>query len=173
MIKKIQKLGPSKRELFYTKKGEGASCSCLRRPPKGTDKMSAISSNSRILVVDDSILMRQMIRNVLTGLGYANIQEASNGLEALDRLREANEQNDRFEMILLDWAMPEMNGLEFLKTCRAYPETSQTPIIMVTSVSEKTNMIEAMENGVTAYITKPFKPEDMAEMLKKLSVWTE
>ncbi len=135
--------------------------------------MTAISKESRILLIDDSIMMRQMVRNILAGLGYKNAKEAPNGIIGLERIREAKEQNDPFRLIFLDWNMPEMDGLTFLKICRADPDMQDVPIVMLTAVSEQNNVIEALKSGVSGYITKPFSHENVAETMKQVSLWAE
>ena len=104
-----------------------------------------------ILVVDDSIIMRNIVKNIFTELKI-NCQylEAPNGKKAF-QLLETNNVN----LVFLDWNMPEMDGLEFLKKVRAMPAYSELPIIMVTSEAAKYNVVEALQTGATDYIVKP------------------
>jgi len=83
---------------------------------------------------------------------------AANGVEAFDRLKE----HDDVQLILLDWNMPEMNGIEFLRAVKDRPGLSKIPVIMLTTESERRKMIEAIEAGAKHYLTKPFQPETLA-----------
>jgi two-component system chemotaxis response regulator CheY len=83
---------------------------------------------------------------------------AANGVEAFERLKE----HDDVKLILLDWNMPEMNGIEFLRAVKLQPIVSKIPVIMLTTESERRKMIEAIEAGAKHYLTKPFQPETLA-----------
>ena len=133
--------------------------------------MTAISTESPTLVIDDSQLMRLSIRNFLSEQGYTNIEEASNGLIALEKIKEARERSAPIRLIFLDWAMPGMDGLTFLKKCRADRKMDDTAIIMVTSVSEQGQTINAFEEGATAYITKPFGQENITKTMERVLSW--
>jgi len=106
----------------------------------------------KILIADDSQTMRRIQRHILKKLGYVGIEEVSNGLEAKKAVAE-----DMPGLILLDWNMPEMDGLEFLKELRQ--EEQDVPVIMVTTEAEKTRVLEAIKAGVNNYVIKPFTPE--------------
>jgi two-component system chemotaxis response regulator CheY len=118
----------------------------------------------KIMLVDDSRTMRNIQKNVLAQLGHKEIVEAADGEEAL---KVAEAENP--ELILLDWNMPKMDGLTFLKTFRVKDKT--TPIIMVTTEAEKSRVIEAIKAGVNNYVIKPFTPDILqtriAETLEK------
>lgn len=133
--------------------------------------MATLCTESRILLVDDSMIMRKTIGNILAKLGYTNITEASHGLIALEAVQDAQKIGAPFRVIFLDVSMPEMDGTAFLKTCRSDPSLADTAIIMVTAVSEKSCMIEALQNGATAYVTKPFSPEQIAETMQLVTTW--
>jgi len=135
--------------------------------------VSAILKESRILIVDDSVIMRSMIRNILSDLGHTNLEEAENGRIAYEKILEAKQKNTPFHIIFLDWSMPEMNGLLLLEKCRADPDMSSVAIVIVTAVTEQINMVEAIAKGATAYVTKPFAPEKVSGTLKFISSWAE
>ena len=104
-----------------------------------------------ILIVDDSRIMRNVIKNTLTTLGIpCQFMEAGNGAKACEILA-----TNKIDLVFLDWNMPEMNGMEFLAKARAMPAYKDTPIIMVTSEAAKYNVVEALANGATEYILKP------------------
>jgi len=119
-----------------------------------------------ILVVDDSHVMRNIVKNTFTLLKIPfNCLEADNGASAY-RLLEAN----KVDLVFLDWNMPDMDGLEFLKKVRAEPEYSKTPIIMVTSEAAKYMVIEALECGATDYIIKPFREKLFIEKVNGIFI---
>ena len=111
----------------------------------------------KVLVVDDSAIMRKVIEQILEMLGHEAVP-AANGVEAFERLKE----HDDVKLILLDWNMPEMNGIEFLRAVKDRPGLSKIPVIMLTTESERRKMIEAIEAGAKHYLTKPFQPETLA-----------
>ena len=115
----------------------------------------------KILVVDDSSTMRRIIKNTLGRLGYKDILEAEHGLEAWEILN----ANEDIEMLITDWNMPEMNGLELVKKVRADERFEDLPIIMVTTEGGKAEVITALKAGVNNYIVKPFTPQVLKEKL--------
>jgi two-component system, chemotaxis family, chemotaxis protein CheY len=114
----------------------------------------------RFLVVDDSSTMRRIIRNSLKAAGFDDAVEAENGEGALARL-----QSDSVDFVITDWNMPVMNGIEFVTAMRGNPVFKTTPILMVTTMAEKENILQAMQAGVTNYVVKPF---DAATLKKKI-----
>lgn len=117
----------------------------------------------RILAVDDSPTMRRIVKNTLKQAGYTDVEEAGNGVEALSMLK-----SGPFDLILTDWNMPNMNGLEFVTQVRSQPETKSIPILMVTTRSVKEDILAAMKAGVNGYIVKPFTPATIKEKITAL-----
>jgi two-component system chemotaxis response regulator CheY len=115
----------------------------------------------RVLLVDDSVTMRRIQRNQLNNCGITDIYDAENGELALTEL--ANRMP--VDMILLDWNMPVMDGITFLKKVRTMPQYAQVRIIMCTSESEKSRVVEALKNGADNYIIKPFTPDALKAKL--------
>ena len=115
----------------------------------------------QILSVDDSAIVRKIIRGAAEVLGY-ELLEASDGLEGLSIL-EANYKN--IDLILLDWNMPGMNGMELLKKAKSNPDLARIPVMMVTTESERENIVKAIKEGASHYMTKPFTVE---ELIKKI-----
>ncbi len=111
----------------------------------------------KVMLVDDSRTMRNIQKSILTSLGHQTI-EACDGQDALSKVKA-----DKPDLILLDWNMPNMDGLTFLKTYRA--TDTATPIIMVTTEAEKHRVIEAIKAGVNNYIVKPFTPDVLQERI--------
>ncbi|MDK2861909.1 MAG: two-component system, chemotaxis family, chemotaxis protein CheY [Thermodesulfobacterium sp.] len=123
----------------------------------------ALNTDLKILVVDDFATMRKIIKNILTQLGFKNIFEADDGSSALELLKK-----EKIDLIISDWNMPKMNGLELLKAVRNDPNLKDTIFVMVTAEAQKDNVIEAIKHGVNQYIVKPFTPETLKEKLEKV-----
>jgi len=118
------------------------------------------------MVVDDSRIMRNIVKNTFSEMKIpCQFLEAGNGMEALQLL-----QNQPVHLILLDWNMPQLSGLDFLKQVRAMDQHKDLPIIMVTSESAKYNVIEALKAGATDYIVKPVNEKIFMEKLSKVTI---
>lgn len=111
-----------------------------------------------VLVVDDYNTMRRILRNLLSQIGFSNVEEAEDGSTGLRKLRERG-----FGLVISDWNMAPMSGLEFLKEVRSDGQLKDTPFIMITAESKTENVVAAKEAGVSNYIVKPFN----ADTLKK------
>ncbi len=116
----------------------------------------AVDKNMNILIVDDYKTMLRIIRNLLRQLGFVNIEEATDGSMALQMLRGGN-----FGLVISDWNMEPMTGLQLLREVRADAKLKSTPFIMVTAESKTENVIAAKEAGVSNYIVKPFNAETL------------
>ena len=116
----------------------------------------------KVLVVDDFATMRKIIKNVLKQINIENVLEAENGKHALTVLK-----NDGVDLIISDWIMPEMTGIEFLKACKSDETIKKIPFIMVTAEAQKDNIMEAIKSGVDNYIVKPFTPDKLREAIDK------
>lgn len=114
----------------------------------------------KIMLVDDSKTMRNIQKSVLIQLGYSDIQEASDGEDAMNQL-EASAP----DLLLVDWNMPNMDGLNFVKAFRRGDTT--TPIIMVTTEGEKAHVAEAIKAGVDNYVVKPFTPDLLSQRIQE------
>lgn len=116
----------------------------------------------RILVVDDSATMRRMVKASLQVLKEIYFDEASNGLEAIEQLAIAQLKHSRFDLIVLDLNMPDIHGLEVLKFVRSYEFYQTIPVIILTTRSDDDSRQAAKAAGATCYMTKPFKPQELA-----------
>jgi len=121
------------------------------------------NTNMKILVVDDQATMRKIIKNILGQLGFKNIIEADDGTTAWEIL-----QKEPVDLIISDWNMPKMSGLELLKKVRGDDKLKDTPFLMVTAEAQKEYIIEAAKYRVSQYIVKPFTPETLKEKLEKI-----
>jgi two-component system, chemotaxis family, chemotaxis protein CheY len=126
-------------------------------------------TNSKILIVDDMPTIVDLLKIQLKALGYKNISEAYDGEEALNYIVQNTTVRSPIDLIISDWNMPKMTGLDLLKRIRMSPEWSKTPFILLTSESERDQVTEAVLAGVTNYIVKPFTSKLLEEKLK--SAW--
>jgi two-component system chemotaxis response regulator CheY len=111
----------------------------------------AVDKSMNVLVVDDYKTMVRIVRSLLEQLGFHNIDDAADGVAALEKARAGN-----YGLILSDWNMSPMTGYEFLKAVRAEPRIASTPFVMVTAEVKTENVVLARQAGVTNYIIKPF-----------------
>jgi two-component system chemotaxis response regulator CheY len=116
-----------------------------------------------VLVVDDFSTMRRIVRNILRELGFKNIMEAENGAAAVTVLK-----NHDVDLIISDWNMPEMTGLELLKWVRGNARTKDLLFLMVTAEAQKENIVEAVKAKVSNYIIKPFTAATLQEKLQRM-----
>jgi two-component system chemotaxis response regulator CheY len=123
----------------------------------------ALNTNIKILVVDDFATMRKIIKNILLQLGFKDILEADDGTTALELLKK-----QKVDLIISDWNMPKMPGIELLKAVRNNEDLKDIKFIMVTAEAQKENVIEAIKYGVNQYVVKPFTPETLKEKLEKV-----
>lgn len=121
--------------------------------------------NIRVLVVDDMAVMRRIVRNLLLDVGFTedNITEAEDGEKALEQLR-----SQEFDLVITDWNMPVMEGIELLREIRKDPKLQNKPVLMVTAEAKKEQIIEAAQAGVNQYIVKPFTANTLNEKIKKI-----
>lgn len=119
----------------------------------------------RILIVDDSRIMRNIVKNTLLNLRFdgGGFLEASNGEEAWHLLL-----SQEIDLLLLDWNMPNLNGIELVRRLRADPKFSALPIIMITSEAAKYNVIEAVKAGVSDYLVKPVSERGLEEKIGRI-----
>jgi two-component system chemotaxis response regulator CheY len=116
----------------------------------------------RILLVDDSNTMRRIQKNTLEKLGFTDVVEAQDGADAVGKLS----MMGKFDLVLMDWNMPNMTGIEALKKIKADPAIKATPVIMVTSESEKSKIMEAIQSGAASYVVKPFEADTLMAKIK-------
>lgn len=122
-----------------------------------------MNSDMKILIVDDFSTMRRILKGALKQMDLRNIIEAEDGNLALKTLKQ-----EKIDLILADWNMPNMNGLELLKAVRGDETLKEIPFIMITAEGQKDNVMEAVKAGVSNYLIKPFTPETLNEKIKKV-----
>jgi two-component system, chemotaxis family, chemotaxis protein CheY len=122
-----------------------------------------VDKNMRILVIDDALTMRRIVINLLRQLGFTNMNEADDGTTGWDKLN-----NETFDLIISDWNMPKMTGIDLLRKVRANDKYARTPFIMITAEGKRENVIAAVQAGVSNYIVKPFNAATLKEKLAKV-----
>lgn len=116
------------------------------------------------LVVDDMASMRMMIKAVLRDVGMVAVQEANDGEKALEMIA-----GGAFDLVICDWEMPKVSGLEVLQAVRAQPKTAALPFIMLTANSRRDFVSKAIEAGVSDYLAKPFKPIELIKKIQRVT----
>ncbi|HXG18172.1 MAG TPA: response regulator [Methylomirabilota bacterium] len=122
-----------------------------------------LNPDMNVLVVDDAATMRRIVRSLLRELGIKNVREAEDGEMALEDLK-----RQRADLVVSDWAMPKMTGIELLRAIRQDSALKDTPVLMVTAESKKESIMEAIQAGVNNYIVKPFNSKTLEEKLNKI-----
>jgi two-component system chemotaxis response regulator CheY len=120
---------------------------------------------NKILIVDDVLSMRRLTKEILRDSGFTYVFEAQDGQEALALMRKI-----RVNLVICDWNMPVMSGIEYFKAVQSDSKLAKTPFIMLTSSSEITKVKEAIEAGITSYVIKPYKPTDLMKKIYSLLV---
>ncbi|MDR0356672.1 MAG: chemotaxis response regulator CheY [Deltaproteobacteria bacterium] len=123
----------------------------------------AYNKNMKVLVVDDFATMRRIVKNILRQLGINNISEAEDGVKAVAIL-----EIDKFDLIISDWNMPNMTGIELLRHVRSTEHIKDIPFLMVTAEAQQENIIEAVKAKVSNYIVKPFTADTLNEKMEKI-----
>ena len=123
----------------------------------------AIDKTMNILIVDDYKTMLRIIRNLFKQIDFNNVEEATDGVDALAKMRCNN-----FGLVISDWNMAPMTGLQLLQEVRADARLKQTPFIMITAESKTENVVAAKQAGVSNYIVKPFNAETLKEKIEKV-----
>jgi len=125
--------------------------------------MLELDLDLKVLVVEDTESMRRIIKSVLKGFGYKDIQEAADGKEGLARLR-----TGEYGLVIADWNMPEMTGIDMLRAIRQDSALSELPVVIVTARGDEKHIQEALDAGGSGYIVKPFTQEALADRLRKI-----
>lgn len=126
------------------------------------------SQATKILVVDDMKTMRMVMKKVLKDIGFSNIAEADDGASAWPIIEEARNSGEPFQLILSDWNMPKMPGIELLKKVRSDVKIKETPFLLVTAECEKDQVVSALQAGVNNYIVKPFTADMVKQKLTEV-----
>ena len=122
--------------------------------------------NKSVLIVDDMSSARQIVIKTVKTMGFTEIIQASNGLEAIDAMKDAKVP---VGLIICDWRMPPYTGLDFLKMLKANPRTNTIPFLMVTSESDKKDIFEVINAGADGYLLKPFTAEVLVKKINAIT----
>jgi two-component system, chemotaxis family, chemotaxis protein CheY len=122
-----------------------------------------VDKSKPVLVVDDFKTMRRIVRECLRELGFSSVDEAEDGKIALNKLNQKP-----YQLIISDWNMPNMMGIDLLKAVRGNSKHKAIPFLMLTAESQKENVLEAARAGVSNYIVKPFTPDQLEDKLKAI-----
>jgi two-component system chemotaxis response regulator CheY len=125
-------------------------------------------NDSRFIIIDDFATMRKIVKKVLSELGYTNIDEAEDGAKALPLIQAAAASGQPYKCIISDWNMPNMQGIDLLKACKADAKLKDIPFMLVTAEGEQKQIIEAAKAGVSDYVVKPFNAQTLKEKLQKV-----
>lgn len=123
-------------------------------------------TTTRFLIVDDFSTMRKVIKKALFDLGYENVIEAADGVKAYELLEKYSMTSEPVEIVMSDWNMPNMMGIELLKKCRVEDRYKNLPFMLITAESEQSQIIEAVKAGVSDYVIKPFSPSTLKGKLE-------
>jgi len=127
--------------------------------------MAMPSQDIKILIVDDMAAMRKILKTLLGQLGYKNVDEAEDGKQALEILKQ---NPNRYGLVVTDWNMPNMTGIELVQAIRSDEQLKHLPVLMVTAEAKKENVLMAIKAGVNNYIVKPFTAETLKEKIEKI-----
>jgi two-component system, chemotaxis family, chemotaxis protein CheY len=133
--------------------------------------MGSIPPETKILIVDDMPTIRDLVKNQLKAMGFTNIIEANDGEQGLNLLIQHDTQEPKIKMVICDWNMPKMTGLEFLKQIRASDQWAKLPFILLTSEAERDQVTEAILAGASQYMVKPFAAKGFEEKIN--SAWSK
>lgn len=124
--------------------------------------------NTKFLVADDFSTMRKIVKKVLDELGYKNVVEAVDGKNALEVIQESFKSGQPIEFVISDWNMPNMQGIDLLKACKADAELRSLPFMLVTAESEQSQILEAAKAGVSEYVIKPFNAATLKAKIERV-----
>jgi two-component system, chemotaxis family, chemotaxis protein CheY len=127
----------------------------------------------KVLIADDHFLIRQFIRRALTDAGMMNVDMAHDGDEAMDFINRADDTNNVYDVLFLDWNMPVQSGSDVLSNVRSKKSYNNSAVIMFTAEAEKQNIMQAIKMGATSYIQKPISPSDLARKLREIVEWID
>ncbi len=130
-------------------------------------------ADKKALIVDDNMMMTTMTQDMLRNIGFGEVDIARSGSEGLAKIQLAKEGGNIFDVVFLDWHMPDMSGFEVLRACREDADLHMMAIVMVTAENQKRSVTEAIKAGATAYAIKPASKEDLELAIDKVMKWRE
>lgn len=127
-----------------------------------------MSKQLKILLVDDFEMIRSLLKQALKQLGYTDLTEAVDGLDAMEKISSAKEAGHPYDLVFLDWNMPKMSGIDVVRKCKADEAFKQIPFIMITAEREQKSVVMALKAGVADYVIKPFSPRQLASKIERI-----
>lgn len=128
---------------------------------------------TRILLAEDTEITRAILKQMLGKLGYKRVTEVDNGVDAWEEIERSLRSQSPFKLLIIDWNMPRMNGLELLKKLQSFEETKNMAFILLTSNTEKEQVVHAITEGVNVYIAKPFPAAILEKKMKESWEFTQ
>lgn len=130
-------------------------------------------SQYKVLLVDDNSMTVNLISTMLKSHGVTNLNASFHGQDAMKKIDEARAVSSPYDMVFLDWNMPDISGYEVLSRCRQNPQNDRTAFIMLTAENQKRSVLEALKAGATSYIIKPLSQDDLGKRLGQVFTWLE
>jgi two-component system chemotaxis response regulator CheY len=124
--------------------------------------------NIKILVCDDMVMIRSLVKKALFEVGFKNVVEAVDGKEAMDLINQEQEKQSPFDLVFIDWNMPYMSGVEVVQACKQNPDNAKISFIMISAERDHKNIVQALNSGVDDYIMKPFSPAILSNKIVKV-----
>lgn len=127
-----------------------------------------MSKQLKILLVDDFEMIRSLLKPALKQLGYTDLTEAVDGVDALEKITSAKDSGQPFDLVFLDWNMPKMTGIEVVQKCKSDDALKNIPFIMITAEREQKSVVTALKAGVSDYVIKPFSPRQLSSKIERI-----
>ncbi len=127
-----------------------------------------LKQDAKIIIIDDMQTMRKIIKNMLLKMGHKNLEEADDGIPGWEMIQNAHESGKPYDLIISDWNMPGMTGIDLLKKIRSTDAYKKMPFLMVTAEAEQQNVIIAVKAGVSNFIVKPFSAVQLQDKIDKI-----
>lgn len=127
-----------------------------------------MSKQLKILLVDDFEMIRSLLKQALKQLGYTDLTEAVDGVDALEKITSAKDSGQPFDLVFLDWNMPKMTGIEVVQKCKSDDALKNIPFIMITAEREQKSVVTALKAGVSDYVIKPFSPRQLSSKIERI-----
>lgn len=127
-----------------------------------------MSKPLKILLVDDFEMIRSLLKQALKQLGYTDLTEAVDGMDALEKINKACDSGQPFDLVFLDWNMPKMTGIEVVQKCKSEDKYKNLPFIMITAEREQKSVVTALKAGVSDYVIKPFSPRQLSSKIERI-----
>lgn len=127
-----------------------------------------LTTNLRILIVEDDLDTRNLLKVILRKLGFKNLSSTSDGEEAIEFMKKAYMEDKSIDLVLADWNMPKLDGISFLMKLRNSSDFKTIPFLMITADSDRTHVVEAINSGVSGYLIKPITPDVLKDKIIKV-----